>query len=79
MARALLKHPSIILADEPTGNLDPENAEELIRHLAMFRQRGGTVVVVTHGNEFDGHADHIYHLDKGQISKKPYMKGEETE
>lgn len=70
MARALLKHPRIILADEPTGNLDPENSEELIRHLVMFRLRGGTVVVVTHGNEFDQHADHIYHLNKGQISKK---------
>lgn len=69
MARALLKHPSIILADEPTGNLDPENSEELIRHLDTFRHSGGTVVVVTHGNEFDQHADQIYHLNKGQISK----------
>lgn len=79
MARALLKHPSIILADEPTGNLDPGNAQELIKHLDMFRQIGGTVVVVTHGDEFDRHADHIYHLDKGHISQKPHMKGEETQ
>jgi len=69
MARAMLKHPKIILADEPTGNLDPENSKEITEHLAEFQQRGGTVIVVTHGAEVDQYADHIFYLKNGQIER----------
>jgi putative ABC transport system ATP-binding protein len=65
VARALLKRPRIILADEPTGNLDPENAEEIIRHLAEYNNKGGTVIVVTHGKAADRYASRIVHLKKG--------------
>lgn len=51
LARALLKEPSVILADEPAGNLDPANGAIVFRHLEEYRQKGGTVVVVTHGTE----------------------------
>ena len=69
IARALIIHPKIILADEPTGNLDPENAAEVIGHLEEFHRDGGTVIVVTHGNVADQFADRIIHLQKGRISE----------
>lgn len=67
VARALLNRPKLILADEPTGNLDPENAAEVIRHLAEFHRGGGTVVLVTHGASADAHADRTLRLDQGQL------------
>lgn len=67
VARALLNHPKLILADEPTGNLDPENAAEVIRHLAEFHRGGGTVVLVTHGAAADAHADRTLRLEQGRL------------
>ena len=67
VARALLNRPKLILADEPTGNLDPENAAEVVRHLAEFHQAGGTVVLVTHGTAADTHADRILRLKQGRL------------
>ena len=67
VARALLNRPKVILADEPTGNLDPENAAEVIRHLAEFHQAGGTVVLVTHGTAAETHADRILRLEQGRL------------
>lgn len=67
VARALLNHPKLILADEPTGNLDPENAAEVIRHLAEFHRAGGTVVLVTHGAAADAHADRTLRLEQGRL------------
>ena len=67
VARALLNRPKLILADEPTGNLDPENAAEVVRHLAEFHQAGGTVVLVTHGTAADTHADRFLRLKQGRL------------
>ena len=67
IARALLNHPRVILADEPTGNLDPENAIEVIQHLAQFRHDGGTVIVVTHGSVADQYANRVIHLREGRV------------
>ncbi|MBC8243006.1 MAG: ABC transporter ATP-binding protein [Verrucomicrobia bacterium] len=67
VARALLNRPRLILADEPTGNLDPENAAEVIRHLAEFHQNGGTVVLVTHGSAADEYAGRMLRLDRGRL------------
>jgi len=69
IARAMLNRPKLILADEPTGNLDPENARQVIEGLDMFHRDGGTVIVVTHGTIADPHADHIIHLRNGQIEQ----------
>ena len=69
IARALIIQPKIILADEPTGNLDPENAAEVIGHLEGFHRTGGTVIVVTHGNVADQFADRIINLSNGSISE----------
>ena len=49
IARALLNRPKLILADEPTGNLDLDNAASVLSHLHEFQQSGGTVIVATHG------------------------------
>lgn len=67
IARALLNHPRIILADEPTGNLDPENAAQVIGYLAEFHRGGGTVIVVTHGAVADQYSDRITYLQGGQV------------
>lgn len=67
LARALALKPKLILADEPTGNLDPENAEEVLRYLEEFRKDGGTVVMVTHGSDADKYATRNIKVDSGNI------------
>lgn len=67
IARALLNEPRIILADEPTGNLDPENAEEVMKHLANYHRLGGTVVVATHHHVADAYAQRVIHLEQGRL------------
>ena len=69
IARALVNDPDVILADEPTGNLDPENADDVMRRLAEFHAGGGTVVVVTHSAAADGFATRIVRLRAGRIEE----------
>lgn len=67
IARAMLPRPSLILADEPTGNLDEENAAEVLRILADYRRDGGTILVVTHGSGAEQYADRVIHMREGNI------------
>ena len=67
LARALLNQPELILADEPTGNLDSDNAKEVFHHLKVFQQSGGTVVVVTHGATAEDFASRILEMRAGKI------------
>ena len=67
LARALIHQPGIILADEPTGNLDPDNSSEVINILEDYHQGGGTVILATHGKDADQYADRIFSLNKGMI------------
>ena len=68
VARALLNSPKIILADEPTGNLDPENATSVLGHLSEFHRTGGTVILATHGAEAEQFADRIIYLRNGIVN-----------
>ena len=68
LARALLAKPSIILADEPTGNLDAENAAQVLTYLSEYHREGATVVVVTHDVAVDRHADRILCLQRGRLT-----------
>ncbi len=67
LARALIHRPDFILADEPTGNLDPENSAEVINILNDYRKDGGTIILVTHGKDADRYADRMIALEKGKI------------
>jgi ABC-type lipoprotein export system ATPase subunit len=63
LARALVNGPRLILADEPTGNLDPENDRQVFEHLSEYHRAGGTVIVVTHGSTADEFAERIVNLE----------------
>jgi len=67
IARALLNRPKIILADEPTGNLDPDNAAAVLRYLDEFHRQGGTVILATHGPAAKEFADRVVYLRNGKI------------
>ena len=67
IARALFHRPELLLADEPTGNLDPENAGEVFRHLKRYQESGGTVVVVTHGATAEQSANRVLEMRMGRI------------
>jgi ABC-type lipoprotein export system ATPase subunit len=65
LARALLNEPRLLLADEPTGNLDPENAGVVLDQLRAFTQLGGAVLLVTHDPDAARRADRTMRLEQG--------------
>ena len=67
LARALLNRPRLLLADEPTGNLDPENASGVLELLAQFHKQGGTILLVTHHDRAAAYADRSLALDQGRL------------
>lgn len=68
IARALMNDPDIILADEPTGNLDPDTSADIIRILAELRDNSGkTIVMVTHDMSLTVRADQVFVLEGGQL------------
>lgn len=67
LARALLNRPQLLLADEPTGNLDHESAEVVLGHLKDFTGTGGSVLLVTHDERAVPYADRVVHLRDGQV------------
>ena len=67
VARALVNRPSIILADEPTGNLDSKTSEEIMKLLEEIHTKGNTLIVVTHEEEIAAHAHRIIRLRDGMI------------
>jgi cell division transport system ATP-binding protein len=67
IARAIVVRPSILLADEPTGNLDSESAEEVLRLLERLNRRGTTIALVTHSEEVAERASRIVRLADGRI------------
>jgi macrolide transport system ATP-binding/permease protein len=69
IARALINNPRIILADEPTGNLDSKNSAEIMRLLKDLNSRGMTVVLITHDHDIAAHADRQIHMLDGRIDR----------
>ena len=67
VARALVNRPSIILADEPTGNLDSKTGEEIMALFEDLYQRGNTIILVTHERDIASHARRTVHLRDGLI------------
>ena len=67
MARALLNRPKLLLADEPTGNLDPEHSAALLDLLAGFHQQGGTILLVTHNEQAAQYAGSTIVLRRGKV------------
>ena len=67
IARALVNNPDIILADEPTGNLDTKTGNEIMSILDNLNKKGKTVVLVTHDPEIAEHSDRIIHIRDGKI------------
>ncbi|MFC2141687.1 ABC transporter ATP-binding protein [Acidobacteriota bacterium] len=67
IARALINDPEVILADEPTGNLDSQSTEEVMEIFKRLHQGGRTIVVVTHDREVAAHAQRILELKDGSI------------
>ena len=72
IARALIHEPALVLADEPTGNLDAETAAGVLDLLdTLAREAGRTVVMVTHSREVIGVADRILSIQRGQLVERP--------
>lgn len=67
IARALMNDVDLILADEPTGNLDSANSEQILRILRGLHAQGKTVVMITHDEQIAGQCDRIIHLKDGEI------------
>ena len=70
IGRALMNHPAILLADEPTGNLDTENSKEIITLLRKFnRENHQTVIIITHDDRIALSADRVITIEDGRITK----------
>jgi putative ABC transport system ATP-binding protein len=67
IARALVNDPLIILADEPTGNLDTRSAEEIMEILQQLHDRGRTIVMITHEPDLAAHAQRVFEIRDGRI------------
>jgi len=67
LVRALINKPQILFADEPTGNLDDDNAEEVIKYISLFAEEGGGVLLVSHDTRTAFHANRTYRMKQGKF------------
>jgi len=74
IARALVNRPSILLADEPTGNLDTATGNEIMGLFERLYQQGNTIVLVTHEHDIALHAHRIIHVRDGKVEKDEKIK-----
>jgi putative ABC transport system ATP-binding protein len=68
IARALVNNPSILLADEPTGNLDSQTSNEIMNFFDELHQQGNTIILVTHEHDIAEHAHRVLHILDGRIN-----------
>ena len=76
VARALINHPSILLADEPTGNLDSKTGEEIMQLMDQLHGRGQTIILVTHESDIAAHARRQIHILDGVIDRDTASEGQ---
>jgi putative ABC transport system ATP-binding protein len=69
IARALVNHPSILLADEPTGNLDSATGEEIMGLFARLHESGNTIILVTHEPDIAARAHRVIRVRDGKVEK----------
>ena len=74
VARALVNNPSILLADEPTGNLDTATGNEIMALFERLHQQGNTIVLVTHEHDIALHAWRVIHIRDGKVEKDERIK-----
>jgi putative ABC transport system ATP-binding protein len=74
IARALVHYPSIVLADEPTGNLDSKTGEEIMALFENLYRQGNTIILVTHENDIAKHAHRIIHIRDGRIASDEVIR-----
>src|SRR5712671_4371588 len=79
VARALAGSPSILLADEPTGNLDSKNGEAVMELLRQLHREGATICMVTHDERFARHAQRTIHLFDGRVVEEQPMNLDEAD
>lgn len=70
IARALVMNPSLLLADEPTGNLDSKTANEIMEFFTELNKKGSTIVLITHEDEIAAFADRVIHIKDGVVLKE---------
>ena len=78
IARALANDPHIILADEPTGNLDTKSGNDVLNLFARLHDKGTTLIFVTHDENLASHADRIIRLLDGTVHRDYSIKPEEV-
>jgi putative ABC transport system ATP-binding protein len=76
VARALINRPSILLADEPTGNLDSKTGEEIMQLMEQLHGRGQTIILVTHESDIAAHARRQIHILDGVIDRDTASEGQ---
>ncbi len=76
IARALANDPSVILADEPTGNLDSRTGTEIMEILNELAEQGRTIVLVTHERTVADHAHRVLHLSDGVVDREEHLRQE---
>jgi putative ABC transport system ATP-binding protein len=76
IARALVNNPSILLADEPTGNLDSKTGNEIMGVFARLHETGNTIILVTHEPEIAAYAHRVISIRDGQVEKDTSQKPE---